>query len=1063
MKYYVYIDGISVYDLDDKELILIDPVVSERLNEAPTFEFMLPPHNIYYDIPKLLKSRVRVNDSEGNNIFYGRINQIEIDFWKNKKIYCEGALAWLNDTIQPVYESDSFTIRSFLDYVLKNHNAEVEEEKQIELGEVEVESDETIYRSLDHELTYNAIKDMVLGTNGGYIYSTYQPSSIKIVDKDQNEYQFFTEEENIYYDSNGDKIDMPDTVDADTVITADDGNEYTIKATKNYRITDNVGNEYKCHKVPSVYIEYNGNKYSIDIINSKDGDEVSGLEYVIESTKTSDDGSTTTEAHNYQVYYSILKYFNDAGGGTLDDPANDWNKSSYKSESRKVYVTDKNSTVTIYSKNYNILDFDEISDSTFFATNRSNGSQFGIVSKRFANGDRLLKDIDLRVNSSVTYFVEEISFYYKKPNNNKKFYIFTNSDVKVNHDEIEYYAKDKYNSYHNITNQPGVYDWTKTVTVKNWDSNSYDRRIRDSSYLYYFKQYLSIVSPFTFNTLYLIYLSPNAFSSADERTAYISEHGITSDMEMPVIVTVDDGLQFDEPNASDKNKHAPKYALYGTEPIVDYAVTCELISGSTTQYTTKVETAPINYTVIEYYDNTLYTNTGELAAMGVIHHTYFIDLEGNKNYINKNLTEEQRITAKDGNIYDIIPDKIMPFLNYVEKLSSISNQNALYGSNLMDLSVKEDAANVYTVLWPSGKDDLVLGKDKSTIGDNLVQNDELVEKFGKIIKTRSYSDIKETAKLKTKTVENLEKHKDDYYSIEAEALDLHYENPNYDLYRISQQARIISKPHGINAIYPIKEITVTLSTGVRTAKIGTLIDDDFTTITKPISEASESKKSSGSTTIVAVARPSSLSLRYKTTSSTSAGKITAKSWGEDCIVICTYTNGNQEDCTNKCHFSPASIDKLGTYKIKITLYYNTSTGGLIYDQTSTSSSVSTTEELTVSSVTTLTLNNSVNEYVAWYQSYKGEQWGVITGQSSWNVVITPGTSNSIGVSNETSHTFTGWFADDLNYGLQYGSTRVTDKNGYPVKANTTYTNADGTWKNVSGTLYARYSPHGDST
>ena len=119
-----------------KELSLLSPKVKVELNSAGSFTFVLPPNHTYYSLPKILLTNVAVWE-ENNLIFFGRVSEIEVDFYKQKTIHAEGALAFLNDTIQRPAEWEVTSVRTFVNYILAQHNNQVPSDRRIQLHHVD--------------------------------------------------------------------------------------------------------------------------------------------------------------------------------------------------------------------------------------------------------------------------------------------------------------------------------------------------------------------------------------------------------------------------------------------------------------------------------------------------------------------------------------------------------------------------------------------------------------------------------------------------------------------------------------------------------------------------------------------------------------------------------------------------------------------------------------------------------------------------------------------------------------------------------------------------------------
>lgn len=157
------------------EYAAISPKWTEELNKAGQLTFTIPKENsAYYAVQKLTAPISIYRD--GEEVFYGRIYSEDKDFYNQKSIVCEGALAFLNDVIIRPFEFTNSTadcVKAYIDYILGLYNAECGADwKKIYRGVVDVtESNNYLYRYKD---TYNnalsVLQDhTIASTLGGYL------------------------------------------------------------------------------------------------------------------------------------------------------------------------------------------------------------------------------------------------------------------------------------------------------------------------------------------------------------------------------------------------------------------------------------------------------------------------------------------------------------------------------------------------------------------------------------------------------------------------------------------------------------------------------------------------------------------------------------------------------------------------------------------------------------------------------------------------------------------------------------------------------------------------------
>lgn len=117
---------------------LISPTLTREFGKAGSLEFTIPLGNVAHSAMQKLKTVVSV-EQDGKEIWQGRVMSHEQDFLLRQKVYCEGELAYLNDTDVPPYTAKDVTIRQFLDFLCKNHTSMTDRYKSFLIGNVTVE------------------------------------------------------------------------------------------------------------------------------------------------------------------------------------------------------------------------------------------------------------------------------------------------------------------------------------------------------------------------------------------------------------------------------------------------------------------------------------------------------------------------------------------------------------------------------------------------------------------------------------------------------------------------------------------------------------------------------------------------------------------------------------------------------------------------------------------------------------------------------------------------------------------------------------------------------------
>ena len=198
--YYVYADGDSIFNQFDKTLTIHSPKVTLELGKAGSFQFDIPPTNQYYNRLTQLKTNIRV-ELDNKTIFYGRVFSITRGFNNIKKVYCEGALSYLIDTLQQA-KSYKGKAKTLFENIIAAHNAMSDSDKQFVIDRLEIEDtdviipgkkdkdgnyygdkyEQTIIESIAEEwlTTYDYINNVLIEYLGGYLIYKYDGGKNKI-------------------------------------------------------------------------------------------------------------------------------------------------------------------------------------------------------------------------------------------------------------------------------------------------------------------------------------------------------------------------------------------------------------------------------------------------------------------------------------------------------------------------------------------------------------------------------------------------------------------------------------------------------------------------------------------------------------------------------------------------------------------------------------------------------------------------------------------------------------------------------------------------------------------
>ena len=169
--YKVYANGqlLSPLFLSDQIHRVFDPTITFEPNTINSFTF-----EIQSDHPILSQIRHRTTyitvEDDTEEIFRGRIVEIESDLYNTGDIYVEHELAFLKDSTHRPF-GFSGGVEEFFTDLIENHNSQVDEARQFRVGVVTVtDPNDYIVRSSQAATdTWTLIQEKLIGLLGGYI------------------------------------------------------------------------------------------------------------------------------------------------------------------------------------------------------------------------------------------------------------------------------------------------------------------------------------------------------------------------------------------------------------------------------------------------------------------------------------------------------------------------------------------------------------------------------------------------------------------------------------------------------------------------------------------------------------------------------------------------------------------------------------------------------------------------------------------------------------------------------------------------------------------------------
>lgn len=137
--YSIYADDVCIYSdvFALESMKVISPKLTLEDNAAGSLTMKLPQKNVGYGSIARMTTDISVQ-KDGVEIWAGRVLSESMDFYNNRDLYCEGELAYFNDSTQPPAEYSGLSVRGYLERLIAVHNSKVAANRRFTLGAVTV-------------------------------------------------------------------------------------------------------------------------------------------------------------------------------------------------------------------------------------------------------------------------------------------------------------------------------------------------------------------------------------------------------------------------------------------------------------------------------------------------------------------------------------------------------------------------------------------------------------------------------------------------------------------------------------------------------------------------------------------------------------------------------------------------------------------------------------------------------------------------------------------------------------------------------------------------------------
>lgn len=167
----VWLDGKLLYSsaVNDPYYAIGTPILTLEAGKAGSLSFTMYPNHPEYDSLRRMLGRVIVYEDDVE-LFRGRILRMETNLYKERKVTCEGDLAYLMDSISDPGEYTE-SISAHFSRLVDMHNGQVESDKKFTVGIVNVDkaTESQTFKTDSYRTTSAAMSDDLTGVFGGYI------------------------------------------------------------------------------------------------------------------------------------------------------------------------------------------------------------------------------------------------------------------------------------------------------------------------------------------------------------------------------------------------------------------------------------------------------------------------------------------------------------------------------------------------------------------------------------------------------------------------------------------------------------------------------------------------------------------------------------------------------------------------------------------------------------------------------------------------------------------------------------------------------------------------------
>lgn len=160
------------------------------------------------------------------------------------------------------------------------------------------------------------------------------------------------------------------------------------------------------------------------------------------------------------------------------------------------------------------------------------------------------------------------------------------------------------------------------------------------------------------------------------------------------------------------------------------------------------------------------------------------------------------------------------YLDYIAEYENKNTQTIEFGENLLDFTRDMDLSDLVTAIVPLGakleESPIEALEQRVTIesvndGSDTLVSQEAVDTFGYIESTVTWDGVSTPEYLKKKGEKYLSTYQFDGITIECTAIDLHWTDSQVEQFKLGDEIRVISTPHGMDKWFPLTKMSITLT------------------------------------------------------------------------------------------------------------------------------------------------------------------------------------------------------------------------------------------------------------